>query len=77
MNLSLEQRLIEEGVKFTRLEKREKVRLLSRWCKAFPDLLASARAQHVVPFVALDAAADQSLSELTYCVTSGRAEVSR
>jgi hypothetical protein len=64
MNLSLEKRLIQEGVEFARLEKREKVKLLSRWCKAFPELLASARDQQLVPVVALDTAADQSLAKL-------------
>jgi hypothetical protein len=65
MNLSLEQRLNEEQVNFTRLEKREKVKLLTRWCKTFPELLTSARTQRFVPVVELDAAADQSLSGLT------------
>ena len=64
MNHSLECRLIEEGVEFTRLEKREKVKMLSRWCKTFPELLTSARDQQFAAAVALDAAADQSLSGL-------------
>ena len=71
MNLCLEERLIEEGVKFTRLEKREKVKILSRWCKAFPELLTSARDQQFAAAVALDAAADQSLAKLEtdeYCL---------
>lgn len=64
MNTSLENLLSEKGVRFTRLEKREKVKLLGRWNSAFPELLTSARAQQSVPSVALDAAADQLLRDV-------------
>ena len=64
MNLSLEQRLIDEGVSSPASKSADKVKILSRWCKTFPELLISARYQQFAAAVALDAAADQSLAKL-------------
>ena len=59
MNLDLEERLRECGVTFSRLSKSEKVKILKRWTKEFPELVASARHGQDSRTVLRDTAADR------------------
>ena len=63
MNLDLEARLPACGVSFSRLPKSDKVKLLARWTKEFPELVASARRGQNSPDVARDQAADLLYAE--------------
>jgi hypothetical protein len=58
MNLDLETRLQACGVSFSRLPKADKVKLLARWTKEFPELVESARRGQKSPNVARDKTAD-------------------
>jgi len=51
-------------VTFSRLRKSEKVKILARWAKEFPELIASARHQHAVEGVYRDKAADERYAEI-------------
>lgn len=64
MNLDLQDQLRESGVSFLRLTKSEKVKLLVRWTKEFPDLVLSARHGQRSPNVARDTAADGQYAKL-------------
>ena len=58
MNLDFETRLQACGVSFSRLPKSDKVKLLARWTKELPELVASARRGENSPHVPRDKAAD-------------------
>ena len=58
MNLDLEERLRAAGVATIRLAKSEKVKILARWTKEFPELLGSARQRRRSASVSTDKAAD-------------------
>jgi hypothetical protein len=64
VNRSLEQALAEQEIEFEPLEKREKVKLLARWAKAFPELMQSARMHRRFPAVARDAQAESECASL-------------
>ena len=64
MNVDLEERLRECGVAFSRLSKSEKVKILARWTKEFPGLLASARHGQDSRAVLRDKDADRRYAEL-------------
>ena len=64
MNLDLEERLTECGVTFTRLSKSDKVRVLARWTKEVPELVASARHGRALHGVARDKDADIEYAKL-------------
>ena len=64
MNRDLEQCLHAQGVTVAGLSKQEKVKLLSRWTKEFPELMRSARDGRRTPNVAQDAEADCLYSNL-------------
>ncbi len=64
MNLDLEERLRACGVTFSRLPKSDKVRLLARWTREFPELVAAARRGQGSRSVLEDRAADRCYSEL-------------
>jgi hypothetical protein len=64
VNWDLERLLEQQEVRFSRLRKSEKVKILSLWVKAFPELIASARHQEAVEGVYRDSAADQKYAEI-------------
>ena len=67
MNLDLEDFLEQHGVKHERFSKSEKVRLLARWVRTFPALVASARHGEATDGVARDATADERIARLSGC----------
>ena len=67
MNLDLEERLVREGIRHDRLTKAEKVKLLARWSRTFPELLASARRGEVFENVPRDKAAQDHYAGLPTC----------
>ena len=54
MNMDLEERLRDAGVTTVRLAKSEKVKILARWTREFPELLGSARQRRGSAKVARD-----------------------
>ncbi len=64
MNLHLEEQLKQSGVTHERLSKSQKVNLLARWVKTFPDLVASARHQQPRDGVHRDKGADERYARL-------------
>lgn len=64
MNLDLQTLLQERGVKISNLSKSEKVKILSRWTKVFPDLIQAARHGHRKPEVEYDNVADSEYGKL-------------
>ena len=64
MNLDLQEQLREYGVTFSPLPKSDKVKILARWTKEFPDLVQAARHGLLVPSVMCDNAADDHYGEL-------------
>lgn len=67
MNLDLERILEEHGVAFQRLRKAEKVKILMKWTRSFPELLASARHQEHSESVVRDNEADERYEHLPSC----------
>ena len=67
MNLDLEERLVREGIRHDRLTKAEKVKLLARWSRTFPELLASARRGEEFEHVRRDKAAQEQYAGLPAC----------
>ena len=65
MNLDLEKRLDACGVSYERLSKSQKVKLLSRWSKAFSDLAAVARRGEARENIHQDAAAEEEYAGRT------------
>jgi hypothetical protein len=64
MNPHLQQRLRECGVAFSRLSKSEKVKILARWTRKFPELVAVARHGQDSRSVLRDNAADRHYEAL-------------
>jgi len=64
MNLDLQERLQECGAAFSRLSKSDKVRLLGRWIKEFPELVAAARRGQQSRAILTDQAADHQYEKL-------------
>ena len=64
MNLDLQERLRECGVTFLQLSKSHKVKLLARWTREFPELLATARRRQKSSLVLSDSSADGRYAEL-------------
>jgi hypothetical protein len=64
VNLDLEAFLQACGATFSRLPKSDKVKILARWTKEFPELVVSARRGENSPDVARDKAADLRYAEL-------------
>jgi len=64
MNLDLQERLRECGVTCSRLSKSDKVKLLRRWIREFPELVAAARRGQHSRAVLTDKAADEPYAQL-------------
>ncbi|MBC8439327.1 MAG: hypothetical protein H8D87_06550 [Deltaproteobacteria bacterium] len=67
MNLDLEERLAREEISHERLAKAQKVKLLTRWYRVFPELVASARHGEIREGVCRDSAADEPYAALSAC----------
>ncbi|MEX2466259.1 MAG: hypothetical protein WD995_05080, partial [Gemmatimonadota bacterium] len=67
MNLDLKKRLTRDEISHERLEKAQKVKLLTRWSRVFPELVASARHGEVREGVYSDSASDEPYATLPAC----------
>lgn len=64
MTNDLQHALDKQAVAYALLSKAEKVKMLAKWTKVFPELLQSARADQHVPRVERDARADECYRKL-------------
>ncbi len=64
MNLDLQKLLQACGVTIANVSKSEKVKILARWTKAFPDLIQAARHGQREPRVEYDTSADVHIGKL-------------
>ena len=67
MNLDLEERLAREEISHELLVKAQKVKLLTKWSRTFPELIASARHGEVREGVCRDKDAEQPYARLPVC----------
>ena len=67
MNLDLEKRLLRDAISHERVTKSQKVKLLTKWTRLFPDLVASARRGEVLGGVCRDKHADEAYAGRSTC----------
>lgn len=65
MNLDLEHLLERHRISHERISKSQKVKLLARWVRTFPELVASARHREARGGVARDEPADEQIARLS------------
>jgi len=67
MNLDLEKILNKNHIVYEHLEKKSKVKLLSKWIREFPELVSSARQQKNHEKVHHDLVAEEFYRKITKC----------
>lgn len=67
MNLGLEETLNKNHIVYEHLEKKSKVKLLTKWIKEFPELVSSARQQKNHEGVHHDLATEEFYRKITKC----------